>query len=155
MKLPEHIRSRANSAYQGQSYSDPGKTAKGGGGQHRLKWAPAAVFFGAVIVCVILCVVSYRHVAHEWKAIQGQWITVRGDLNVSPSGSQWHFSSNGWLDHPGGGRFRYSINPMFHTIEWRTRDSIWASGTYELNGDDLKIWVRRDTSKTLYVLKRA
>jgi hypothetical protein len=111
------------------------------------KWAWAVVFLGAVILCVVACV----HVANEWKAIQGVWITVSVEpqKHSYPPGSEWDFDAR-LVDLPGGYRCHYSINPLFRTIEYGG-----GGGTYELNGNELKIWTYENKSQTLYVLKRA
>ena len=110
----------------------------------------AIAFLGAVVACVM----AYRHCAHDWKAIQGDWTTV----SVIPSGrfgdGVWSFGGNGLVDTPGP-RCRYSINPLLHTITWGFSGGDWARGTYELEGNSLKIWVYAENSDTTVItLKR-
>jgi hypothetical protein len=106
--------------------------------------------FGAIVVCVVIGEAIFRHVTHEWKAIKGKWVEV--SMNPHTPAYEWYFSDN-QLDRTARGRSSYSINPILHTIEWG-HDWDRATGKYELNGNELKIWVGGDKSKTPYVLKR-
>ena len=102
------------------------------------KLAIAIAFLGVVVICVV----AYRHAAHEWKAIQGEWVTV--SVQGRGASGDWRFSTNGYVDGPGG-RSRYSMNPLFRTITWGNG----AHGTYELDGNNLTIWLDGDTQWTL------
>jgi hypothetical protein len=114
---------------------------------------------GGVIVLglAIFWTVAFVHAVHEWQAIQGEWktVSVEGD-NGFDVGSTWVFYRNEVLDCPAG-RCNYSINPLLHTIEWGDpvqRGKTGVRKEYELDGDTLKIWVYRENSENLYVLKR-
>jgi hypothetical protein len=106
-----------------------------------------------------------RHVAQEKKAIQGTWKEVRVEIEGQsrPADKYWYFGS--WnLDCQF--RSEYHLNPLLHEIEWGL-DWDRVAGIYELNGDRLKICVRRKKdgpvadfttapgdSKTLFILER-
>jgi hypothetical protein len=107
------------------------------------KLAIAIAFLGVIVACVM----AYRHAAHDWKAIQGEWETV----SVSGNGiaGDWRFYTNGLVDNPGG-RSHYSMNPLLRTITWGRA----AHGTYELDGNNLTIWLDGDKSQIQWTLRK-
>jgi hypothetical protein len=109
------------------------------------KLAIAIAFLGVIVVCVM----AYRHCARDWKAIQGEWETV----SVTGNGiaGDWSFSTNGLVDGPSGYRSHYSMNPLLRTITWGQD----ALGTYELDGNNLKILLRDgDKPEIVWTLKK-
>jgi hypothetical protein len=106
--------------------------------------AIAITFLGVIVVCVM----AYRHCAHDWKAIQGEWETV----TVTGNGiaGDWIFYTNGLVDGPSGYRSYYSMNPLFRTITW----GMESRGTYELDGNNLTIWLDGDKSQIQWTLKK-
>lgn len=105
-------------------------------------------FLVAFLGVIVACVMAYRHCAHDWKAIQGEWETV----SVTGNGiaGDWSFDTNGLLDGPSGYRSRYSMNPLFRTITWGGG----AHATYELDGNNLTIWLDGENSQTQWTLKK-
>jgi hypothetical protein len=130
-----------------------------------LKWALAIGFSSAAAVIVCMVVQLLRHVAQEKEAIQGTWkeVSVEIEGQSRPADNYWDFDSV-YLDFVM--RTRYHLNPQLHEIEWGP-DWDKVAGIYELNGDRLKICVRRKKdgpvadfttapgdSKTLFILER-
>jgi hypothetical protein len=113
----------------------------------KARLANLAVAAIALLGVIAVCVMAYRHCAHDWKAIQGEWTTV----SVTGRGlaGDWRFSPNGLVDGPGG-RFYYSMNPLLRTITWGSG----VQATYELDGKNLTISLDGEDSQTQWTLKK-
>jgi hypothetical protein len=110
-----------------------------------------------VIVLALLAIVAaggvmaYRRISHDYKAMQGEWETVSTDGN-GPAGNwlhngEWLISNSGHI-YGIGGRSRY--DPLSRSVSWENG----THGTYELNGNSLKIRIDDHENQISWTLRR-